>query len=104
MDAELYLKEKARMCKQYQDREGYLKCGTCGFGFSNNGKQKLCPEFEKLYPTEAVRIVAEWSKEHPIMTNHDKLREVFGANRLPAVTLYLPRGWLDAPYELLKED
>lgn len=109
MDAELYLKAKARMCKQYQDCEGYLKCGTCGFGFSNNGKQKLCPEFEKLYPTEAVRIVEEWSKEHSIQTNGDKLKEMFREvpmlgvyNALGEKGVFLDIKWLDAPYEPLK--
>ena len=56
-------------------------------------------------PAEAVRIVEEWSREHPKMTNARKFEEVFGVKYDPyeeyddAVMLKLPPEWWDAEYK-----
>lgn len=34
----------------------------------------------KFYSEEAERIIMEWAKENPLMTNRMKFREVFGIN------------------------
>ena len=73
MDAVEYLKTMKRMCNE---------CGKC----------ERCP-LNKAYscvyeenPEEAVAIVEQWLKEHPKMTNADKLIKVFGRIRLSDIT------------------
>ena len=67
MDALVYFKEKERLCK------AQFGCDKCPL-FDNCervGNRTLDPE-------EAVRIVEEWSKAHPIQTRREKFIEVFG--------------------------
>lgn len=41
-----------------------------------------CPLYKKacgsLYAYEALEIIENWAKEHPIVTNADKFKEMFG--------------------------
>lgn len=66
MDAVNYLKEKARMTD---------KCGICC------SKCLLykggCLEADINYPEQAVAIVEQWSKEHPVKTYLSVLLEKF---------------------------
>ncbi|MBR3360895.1 MAG: hypothetical protein IKG39_06125 [Lachnospiraceae bacterium] len=65
MDAVKFLKERERMC------ESFKTCDGCSFNHH-------CSDFMGEYAEEAVRIVEQWSNEHPIMTNLMKFKEVFG--------------------------
>ena len=100
MDAVKYFKNKKRMT------DSFRTCAACPFLSINNGKGESCCNFEELYPEEAVRIVEEWSKAHPIQTNADKFKEVFGKE--PIVILRDIANdygeWLYAPYEAPKGD
>ena len=84
MDAVEYLKERARMCRSFN-----LICSDCPL--FNGG----CGESN---PDEAVDIVEQWSKEHPVMTNAMKFEEVFGCSS-PKPGYYLPDAWWDEPYK-----
>lgn len=72
MDAIKYFKNKKRMT------DSFRTCAACPFSNIKNGKGESCCNFEELYPEEAVRIVEEWSKAHPIQTRREKFIEVFG--------------------------
>lgn len=55
-----------------------ISCSNCPFN------RKVC-NTEKLifYSIEVIEIVENWAKEHPIKTNADKFREVFGVEYDP---------------------
>ena len=66
MDAKVFLRELKRMCNN-------SACSTCAF----MGGNCTCPEIN--YSTDnAVDAVERWSKAHPIVTNRDKFKEIFG--------------------------
>lgn len=100
MDAVEYIKEKVRMC--HSGPVTKLKCNRCPFDADTS--ELGCVYWEETDPTEAVRIVEEWSKAHPIQTNADKFKEVFGKE--PIVILRDIANdygeWLYAPYEAPK--
>ena len=73
IDAVEYLKTMKRMCDQYNG------CSICPLN------ETLACVYVKN-PEEAVDIVERWAKEHPKMTNADKLIEVFGKFRLSNIT------------------
>ena len=77
MDAVEYLKTMKRICYQYTNG-----CNTCPLSGNNSCVYGGAPED----PEEAVDIVEQWSKEHPVVTNADKLLEVFGKFRLSNIT------------------
>lgn len=69
MDAVEFVKAMDRMCESHET------CGECGLAF---GKEEGCGSYIFDHPEEAVHIVEEWSKAHPIKTNGQKFVEVFG--------------------------
>ena len=118
MDAKWFWAEARRMC------QSYVGCGGCP---ASSFDCLVSVESECSDPTETVRIVEEWSKEHPIQTRAEKFREVFGKSPISCTGKYMmpPMGelkceecesnkghgtvcdyaaWWSAPYELLKED
>lgn len=79
MDALNYLKTKKRMTKNCR-----IDCDECLLGNKYNGRNINCFLLESLYSDEAIKIVEDWGKEHPLKTNKDKykeiIRETFGDN------------------------
>ena len=79
MDVLEYFKIKKRMTNKCE-----MKCDECPLYDKSNTKQLGCKRFEMLYPDEAIKIVEKWEKEHPIITNADKYKEIiketFGDN------------------------
>lgn len=79
MDALEFLKVRSRMTKNCG-----MDCVDCPLYYANNNKKLGCKRFETLYPDEAIKIVEEWGKEHPFISNMDKykeiIRETFGDN------------------------
>ena len=79
MDAIEYFKIKKRMTNKCE-----MDCVDCPLYYANNNKKLGCKRFETLYPDEAIKIVEGWDKEHPIVTNMDKYKEIirktFGDN------------------------
>ena len=71
MDALEYLKIKGEMTNTCK-----MKCDECPLYDKSNNKQLGCKRFEMLYPEEAIKIVEDWKKEHPIISNMDKYKEV----------------------------
>ena len=97
MNAVEYFKEQKRMCANYN------YCNECPLAEKAEGDGfDYCTAWQRLYPEEAVRIVEEWSKAHPMKTNGNKFREVFGDEAIYEAmkSIY----WWDMPYEGPKGD
>lgn len=95
MDAVEYIKVKVRMC--HSDPIEKFKCDRCPM-FADT-VEIGCVYWEETDPTEAVRIVEEWAKAHPIQTRAQKFTEVFGLEF--GFNLMNEEWWL-APYEAPK--
>lgn len=69
------MKQRKRMCEKLD-----TKCSekSCPLSFEINGKNLACARYVADYPQEAEKIIMDWAKEHPVMTNADKFKEVFG--------------------------
>lgn len=63
MDAIKYFNEKARMTEFCLNH-----CNKCSLSGMRNGRDMICRIFELRYPEDAIKIVEEWSKEHPQKT------------------------------------
>ena len=97
MDAVMYLKEARRMCDITPCSECYAhREDGCIFGY-NKGRW--------LSAEEIVAIVEKWSKEHPVQTNADKFKEVFGISL--GMSTEIDENifvWGQQPYKAPKED
>ena len=72
MDAVEYLKNQGRMCKEIKN------CDNCSLGKAVDATNSFdCNDYGISYPEEAVAIVEQWAKEHPVKTYKDKLFELF---------------------------
>ena len=82
MSAIEYLTTKKRMCDKYID------CNFCPL-------IKICGR-DSIFPNEAIKIVSKWRHENPIVTNADKLAEIFGKVMLSDM---LDDNWLNKEYK-----
>lgn len=77
------------------------KCGSCPVGYRVfNERESYCCVWAKNHPEESERIIMQWAKENPLMTNRMKFKEVFGFEftaRVPESQYH--REWLDAEYK-----
>lgn len=103
MDAVKFIKEKERMCGRGCEISLFTECVGCD-------------HWIEQYPEEAVRIVEEWSKAHPVQTRREKFKEVFGKDACNVVcnlsctcvgysencTDCAITAWWDEPYEAPK--
>ena len=67
MDAVKYIKERNR----HTNKTGSIcniNCIDCILGKTNNGRDVTCQTFETRYTNEAVRLVEDWSRNHPQKT------------------------------------
>lgn len=85
MDALDFFKARKRMC-------GAMKCGSCKL-YHMSGGCCIDPECEKIEACEeAIAIVEQWAKEHPIKTRQSEFLKLFPyarvkkANGLPIVS------------------
>lgn len=67
-NTEEYFTEKARMVKLTDIGVCEIKCTNCPLSEKNNGKGRLCVDYEMHHPEEAISIVQRWSNEHPQRT------------------------------------
>ena len=89
MEALEFLKEYNRMCTMYKScRKCPLEmdnCAGCG------------DEFSEKQIINIIDKTEQWSKEHPIITNARKFKEIFG---LPAHCMIdQDAQWWDEPYK-----
>lgn len=104
MDAVKYTKEFNRMCRSYVFcSDGCpLKRRCILFRGQNTDSETI---------EELVAIVEKWSKEHPLVTNGDKVMEIikdagvpvtargFGFDPLNTVHIAVSEDWWDAEYK-----
>lgn len=99
MEALEFLKEYNRMCVANKDCQGCpLKEDTCC---------SLSAELSEEQITIIVDKTEQWSKEHPIITNARKFKEVFGGEAIYAISspnVQALKDWLDAPYKEPERD
>jgi len=99
MEALDFLKEAKRMC---------LAIGCCsdcqlGYGCVVDDVKKV-PD---IVLESNCLVVEQWSKEHPLVTNKMKIREVFGDQAIYAISspnVQALKDWLDAPYKEPEHD
>lgn len=72
MDAVEFLKEQYRMCEALNSH-----CEECGLSYTNNKTDRVCGDFIKRHPEEAVAIVEKWAKEHPRKTRQSEFLKMF---------------------------
>lgn len=89
MDAVKFFKERERMCEK-------SSCINCPLGRTSRNSKDSCGDFIRKSPEEAVPIVEQWGKEHPVMTNEQKFREVFGETHS---LVKAPSEWWVAEYK-----
>lgn len=83
LSKEEYKKELVRMWDSLREvSKGRMSCGgveceVCPF---DKLTASDCPTNVLIHAMEVIEIVEQWSKEHPIVTNRDKFKEVFGIN------------------------
>lgn len=83
-------KEFKRMCSEHP--------GCDGCPFEHPHKDVVCSAWAMRNPKEGEQKIMEWTAKHPIKTNRDKFKEVFGLDYLDP----LPGGgiaWLAAEYK-----
>ena len=87
------IKERKRMCESYG---GF--CKGCPLEFAVS-----CHNWMLVHPEETEEIIMRWSKEHPVMTNAMKFKEVFGYDFQDAFGALWCSEWLDDEYEKGKQ-
>lgn len=89
------MNQKLRMCNYFKQ-----DCNKCNLSYKANGLNVVCTKCLSCYPEEAEKIIMDWAKEHPIVTNKDKFREVFGFE-LGSISLC---DEIPCPYEYTNDD
>lgn len=67
------MKHRERMCDALN-----CSCSSCGLNYDNNNCHVGCNTFVCNYYEQAEEIIMNWAKKHPVKTNADKFKEVFG--------------------------
>lgn len=96
-DFKIVMNEKTRMCKQIG------VCDKCPLSVRRNKANVFCDTFMREHPEEADNIIMQWSKEHPVVTNAMKFKEVFGYDFQDAFGALGCSEWLDDEYEKGKQ-
>lgn len=68
---EVFLAELKRMHKANKE------CITCPLGIRNNGEGCTCDKFLRTCGEKAIKIVQEWSDQHPVKTRLSVLKEQY---------------------------
>lgn len=91
MDAKEFLRDLKRMCDAYDG-----SCHGCPANLTPKDGCRL-RILRQLDISEAeVNAVENWAKEHPIVTNRQKVEEVFGSDS--KILIAMPSNWLDLEY------
>lgn len=72
--------EFQEVCKNFTRMCDSIGCSECGIEKAQKIRREFpsCESFLVDCPEKSESIVEQWAKEHPIVTNGDKFREVFG--------------------------
>lgn len=69
---------KEVMKHAHRMHEFYRKSGGCLKDCPLNKGSLGCGYYMMRYPQKTENIVVQWAKEHPVKTNADKFKEMFG--------------------------
>lgn len=101
MDGVKLLKELDRMCTWYNRLSTCEECPLIGCDFSTLAENA----------DGVISSIEKWSKEHPVKSNAEKFKEVFGVQPSPAgyqqnhtKAAGMPVEWWAMPYEEPKEE
>lgn len=92
MEALDFLKKYTRMCAECKDCYGCPLTETTCAGYCELSEKQII---------NVINKTEQWSKEHPLVTNEMKIREVFGAKAVYAISslnAQTLKDWLDEPY------
>ena len=85
-------KERERMCETSKG------CKECPLHYLTEGN--FCGTKILNHAEESERVIMKWASEHPIKTNRQKFKDVFGFEFTDRVAeSQYHREWLDAEYE-----
>lgn len=95
MDAAKFVKESVRMCGNYH-------CDDCPAGSVNHpciiaDATSLADDDKVL--EKYIAMVEKWSAEHPVVTNLDKMVEIFGDETVAFLETYLRFICTDMPFK-----
>jgi len=93
------IKQFNRMCGEHK------WCNTCQI--STNRTIYTCFRWLTENPTKGEEIIMEWAEEHPLMTNRNKFKEVFGIDFTDLFALGISRdllNWLEKEYNEPKDE
>ena len=93
------MKQFNRMC------DNHKWCDTCQIN-ENRGRY-ICDRWLTENPTKAEEIIMQWAEEHPLITNRDKFKDVFGIDISDLFALGISRNiqnWLDEEYKEPKDE
>lgn len=91
MDAKDFFRDLKRMCNSY---DGY--CVTCPGNLTPKDRCRLRILGHIDISEAELNAVENWAKEHPIVTNRQKVEEVFGSESM--ILIAMPSNWLDQEY------
>lgn len=91
MEFQEFVRERKRMCSEM----ACFECPLNALGFRGH----MCSYVCLCKPEEAEKIVFDWSKEHPIMTNREKFMKVFGFDLCATDCNENTTMWLNAEYK-----
>lgn len=91
------MKQFKRMC------DGQKWCDNCQI--SDTRGIYACSRWLTEHPTKAEGIIMTWAEEHPLITNHDKFKEVFGLDFKTTFNASpWTLEWLDEEYKEPKDE
>lgn len=92
MEALEFLKEEIRFCREHECCADCEVSRYCSFLNRPRHLTNDCIE-------SRIHIIEGWSKEHTIITNEMKFKEVFGQLKTSGPMFYAEAGWWNAPYK-----
>ncbi len=95
-------KQYLRMCNSF-NHCGYYHCNECPLN-SVRSKDNTCAYWAFITdPETSEKVIVNWAKKNPVMTNRDKFKEVFGFD--PYSKTVFEKIWFEDDYkEPIKED
>lgn len=85
-------KDLVRMFDSYRyDDSEHMGENGCKDVVCNNCPldEKSCGAVKKFKSFDTIKIIYEWAKAHPVITNRDKLKEVFNVELIKGYELFL---------------
>lgn len=92
--------EFQEVCKNFTRMCDSIGCSECGIEKAQKTRREFpsCESFLIDCPEQSESIVGQWAKEHPVVTNGDKFREVFGFD-IAMASVLLNEEWLNQEYK-----